>query len=79
VKHGFSGLHAGPGDGAAEEWLGLRDLPKLGWRMLAVSRAQKTLSFYTQGYLILPMTEIVFQESVGVLYLLVKIHKKTPR
>jgi hypothetical protein len=60
VKHG-SRFGAGPGDGCAEEWLGLRDLPKLGWRMLAVSRAK---GFYTQGYPHLPMTEIVFQESM---------------
>jgi hypothetical protein len=36
--------------GCAEEWLGLKGPAKLGWRMLAVSRAQKTLSFYTPGY-----------------------------
>jgi hypothetical protein len=50
--------------GCAEEWLGLKDLPKLGWRMLAVSRAQKNPELLHPGYLILPMTEIVFQESM---------------
>jgi hypothetical protein len=43
--------------------------------MLAVSRAQKTLSFYTQGYPNITYDRNSFQESM-VLYLLVKIHKK---
>jgi hypothetical protein len=46
--------------------------------MLAVSRAQKNPELFTPRVtLILPMTEIVFsRKHVGVLYLLVKIHKK---
>jgi hypothetical protein len=42
--------------------------------MLAVSRAQKNPELLHRVTLILPMTEIVFK-NVGVLYLLVKIHK----
>jgi hypothetical protein len=44
--------------------------------MLAVSRAQKTLSFYTQGYPNITYDRNSFsRKHVGVLYLLVKIHK----
>jgi hypothetical protein len=43
--------------------------------MLAVSRAQKTLSFYTQGYPNTYDRNSFSRKHVGVLYLLVKIHK----
>jgi hypothetical protein len=44
---GFSGLHAGPGDGA-EEWLGLKGPAQV--RLAYAAVVHKTLSFYTQGY-----------------------------
>jgi hypothetical protein len=44
--------------------------------VLAVSRAKKTLSFYTQGYPNITYDRNSFsRKHVGVLYLLVKIHK----
>jgi hypothetical protein len=44
--------------------------------MLAVSRAQKTLSFYTRLPNITYDRNSFSRKHVGVLYLLVKIHKK---
>jgi hypothetical protein len=60
--------------GCAEEWLGLKG-PQV---RLAYARWQgtKNLSFYTQGYPNITYDRNSFQEHVGVLYLLVKIHKK---
>jgi hypothetical protein len=57
--------------------LGLKGPAQVRWRMLAVSRAQKNPELLHPGLPLLPMTEIVFsRKHVGVLYLLVKIHKK---
>jgi hypothetical protein len=66
--------------GCAEKVVGLRySLVKLAM-LLCKQDTKKTLKlFYTRGYLILPMTEIVFKKHVGVLYLLVKIHKNPQR
>jgi hypothetical protein len=48
--------------GCAEEWLGLKGPAQV--RLAYAVAGHKKMSFYTQGYLILPMTEIVFQESM---------------
>jgi hypothetical protein len=74
MKHGSRFARGSWRWGCAEEWLGLGEPVRLAYARC--KQAQKTLSFYTQGYLILPMTEIVFsRKHVGVLYLLVKIQK----
>jgi hypothetical protein len=60
--------------GCAEEWLGLKDLPKLGWRMLAVSRAQKNPELLHPGLPNITYDRNSFsRKHVGVLYLLVDI------
>jgi hypothetical protein len=54
----------------------IRDLPKLGWRMLAVSRAQKKPELLHPGLPNITYDRNSFsRKHVGVLYLLVKIHK----